>query len=644
MTKRFLINNITFFIYCFFSFLLELTTVAMTTNTFFISKPWLYLLGLLLTFFIYNFISHTAIKRWFLLVLLILQCIANLGCVILFENTGTVFDFSMLSLLKETADFAGTVSVNYLYIVYIILLTIVYLLCVSVLSKKADKMYSMNKLIAGMFAVIVIASQGAYLINTNKVSEKTFINNLYVDTNDKYALYGASSNFINEMSKMLFFNKYNELSYKEIENYIYENINEKTEYFGVSKDNNLVTILVESFEWFSFISDSNVYPNGANLNDEKLNALYPNLRKFYNMSVIMNNHYSENKTDMSEDEALLGVYPSNEYINYGYSNNKFATSITNSLRLVDETITSSFFHNNKAQFYNRGNVVSSLGYENLYFIDKMEENGVTNYMNNKEETLMNKDSEMFSYMKDYMFPSNKRFNTHITTISMHGNYSYRSNMEEYHKLINSLDINIENDYLKNYMVSVMDFDKAVGIMLDDLENKGLLDNTTIVMFADHNTYMSDLSPYVKDINNYNHSNYTELYRVPLMIYDSNIGHKVINKFTTTYDIVPTVLDLFGINYYTNLYYGNPIFSDNESVLYTKAFDVFITDKLLFSNINNLLYKSNDVTSEYIVNTENKCKDLLKKIYYTNHIFYYDYFNNNSNYSNYITHFNSLNNK
>ena len=248
MTKRFLINNITFFIYCFFSFLLELTTVAMTTNTFFISKPWLYLLGLLLTFFIYNFISHTTIKRWFLLVLLILQCIANLGCVILFENTGTVFDFSMLSLLKETADFAGTVSVNYLYIVYIILLTIVYSLCVSVLSKKADKIYSMNKLIASMFVVIVISSQGAYLINTNKVSEKTFINNLYVDTNDKYALYGASSNFINEMSKMLFFNKYNELSYKEIENYIYENINEKTEYFGVSKDNNLVTILVESFE------------------------------------------------------------------------------------------------------------------------------------------------------------------------------------------------------------------------------------------------------------------------------------------------------------------------------------------------------------------------------------------------------------
>ena len=129
-----------------------------------------------------------------------------------------------------------------------------------------------------------------------------------------------------------------------------------------------------------------------------------------------------------------------------------------------------------------------------------------------------------------------------------------------------------------------------------------------------------------------------------MIYDSNIGHKVINKFTTTYDIVPTVLDLFGINYYTNLYYGNPIFSDNESVLYTKAFDVFITDKLLFSNINNLLYKDNNVTNEYVSDIENKCKDLLKKIYYTNHLFYYDYFNNNANYSSYITHFNSLNNK
>lgn len=644
MTKKFFINNIAFLVYCFFSFLLEITTIAMTTNTFFMSKPWLYLLGLLLTFFVYNFISHKAIKRWYLLILLILQCVANLGCVILFENTGTIFDFSMLSLLKETADFAGTVSVNYLYIVYIVLLISVYCLCVNILGKKADDHYCIHKLISGMFAIIAIASQGAYLIDTNKMSEDAFINNLYVDTNDKYALYGASSNFINEMSKMLFFNKYNELSNKEIEDYIYENKNIKTNYFGVSKDNNLVTILVESFEWFSFISDSNVYPNGANLNDEKLDILYPNLRKFYNMSVVMNNHYSENKTDMSEDEALLGVYPSNEYINYGYSSNKLSTSIASSLKLTDENITSNFFHNNKSGFYNRGKVVSSLGYENLYFINEMEENGVTNYMNSKKETLMNKDSEMFYYMKDFMFPSDKRFNTHITTISMHGDYSYRSNMEEYHNIIDSLNINIENSYLKNYMAAVMDFDKAIGIMLNDLESKDLLDKTTIIMFADHNTYMSSLSNYVKDINSYGNDNYTELYRVPLMIYDPNIDHTIINKFTTTYDIVPTVLDLFGINYYTNLYYGNSIFSDVESVLYTKAFDVFITDKLLFSNINNLLYKDNDVSSEYIDEIENKSKELLRKIYYTNHIFYYDYFNNNANYSNYVSHFNSINSK
>lgn len=644
MTKKFFINNIAFFVYCFFSFLLEITTIAMTTNTFFISKPWLYLLGLLLTFFVYNFISTKSIKRWLLLILLILECIANLGCVILFENTGTVFDFSMLSLLKETADFAGTVSVNYLYIVYIVLLISVYCLCVNILGKKSDDNYCINKLIYGILVVIAVASQGAYLIDTNKINEKTFINNLYVDTNDKYALYGASSNFINEMSKMLFFNKYNELSNKEIEDYIYENRNTKTSYFGVSKDNNLVTILVESFEWFSFISDSNVYPNGANLSDEQLDILYPNLRKFYNMSVVMNNHYSENKTDMSEDEALLGVYPSNEYINYGYYNNKLSTSIASSLKLIDKSITSNFFHNNKSGFYNREKVVSSLGYESLYFINEMQENGVTNYMSFKEETLMNKDSDMFYYMKDFMFPSNKRFNTHITTISMHGDYSYRSNMEEYHKITDNLNINIENSYLRNYMAAVMDFDKAIGIMLNDLESKNLLDKTTIVMFADHNTYMSNLSNYVKDIYNYNNDNYTELYRVPLMIYDPNIDHTIINKFTTTYDIVPTVLDLFGINYYTNLYYGNSIFSDVESVLYTKAFDVFITDKLLFSNINNLLYKDNNVSSEYINEIENKSKDLLRKVYYTNHIFYYDYFNNSSNYSSYISRFNSINNQ
>ena len=58
-------------------------------------------------------------------------------------------------------------------------------------------------------------------------------------------------------------------------------------------------VLVESFEWFSF-RNSEEYPNGLGLTDKELEYLFPNLTKFYNESVIMNNFHSREKTDISE--------------------------------------------------------------------------------------------------------------------------------------------------------------------------------------------------------------------------------------------------------------------------------------------------------------------------------------------------------
>lgn len=643
--RMFLKNNISYFIYFIFSIIIELSTVFIISDKMFISSPYIGFTILGIIFGVYNLMKSNKAKNIMLSILLFLQFALCLVFVVVYDNTGTMFDFNMLRLISSNNNFVVTITINYWFIVYEILLFTLFILLIVHFRKYSDKYYRCNfSLITACICLTVfLISHISVIISTNKISEEKFMNSLYRDTHDKYALYGSSSNAINELYKMAFFNNYNKLSSQQIDSYIYEEISSPSPMFGVSNGNNLVTILVESFEWFGFISDEEVYPEGANLSDEKLDALFPNLRSFYNMSVVMNNHYSENKTDMSEDEALLGVYPNSDYINYSFENNTMPSAIANVFKMDDQNIESNLFHNNDITFYNRGEFTPHLGYDNLYSIDDMVENGATNYMKDAslEGLVMNLDSEMFESMKDKMFLTNQRFNTHITTVTMHGNYVYRKNIEPYYEKMKELNVVIENDHLKNYMAYVMDFDKAIGIMMDDLENKGLLDNTTIVIFSDHNCYMNHLTNQVKDIYNY-YNNYTELFRVPLMIYDPNIEHQIVNKFTTTYDIAVTILDMFGFNYYTNMYYGNSIFSDEESVLYSKALDVFITDKLFFSNINNLLYKDNDASDEYIKEVENKCKQLLKKIYYTNHIFDYDYFKNSDNYLKYISNFESIN--
>lgn len=644
--RLFLKNNISYLIYFIFSIIIELSTVFVISDKLFISSPFIGLTILGVIFSIYNLMKSRKAKNITLSILLLLQFILCLVFVVVYDNTGTMFDFNMLRLISSNNNFVVTITIDYWFIVYEVLLYVLFILLMTSFNKYSDKYYrcrfSLLTSYLCLFAFLV--SHISIVVCTNKISEEKFMNSLYEDTNDKYALFGSSANAINELYKMAFFNNYNKLSNEEITEYIYKEVSSPTSMFGVSSNNNLVTILVESFEWFAFISDTEAYPEGANLSEEKLDALFPNLRKFYNMSVVMNNHYSENKTDMSEDEALLGVYPNSDYINYSFESNTMPSAIANVFKMNDENIENNLFHNNDITFYNRGEFTPNLGYDNLYSIDDMVNNGATNYMKDAslDGLVMNLDSEMFESMKDNMFPMNKRFNTHITTVTMHGDYVYRNNIEPYYKKMDDLGIVIKNNHLKNYMAYVMDFDKAIGIMLDDLESKNLLENTTIVIFSDHNCYMNHLTNQVKDIYSYNNANYNDLFRVPLMIYDPNIEHQIINKFTTTYDITATILDMFGFNYYTNMYYGSPIFSDEESVLYSKALDVFITDKLFFSNINNILYKAKGTSDEDIKEVEEKCKKLLKKIYYTNHIFDYDYFSDNDNYSKYVSNFESIN--
>lgn len=635
--KRFLKNNINFLVYFAFSIILELSSLFAITGFLFLKSPWFSLTILGIVFALCNIIKRRSLKNLVLSICLCIQSIICLFCLILYENTGTLFDFSMINLAGETAKFMGTTSINYIFIIYLVLLIIFFMLLTGYLNKYQDKYYRCSLSVATSLICLIVSvvTHGSLLFIQNTNSQEKFMNSLYADSNAKYVNLGGTGNFINELYKMAFFNKYADLTFDEIENYIYEDVASTSVKHGISSGNNLITILVESLEWFAFVSDPTIYPNGANLDEEALDKLYPNIRNFYNMSTIMENHYSQDKTDISEDEALLGIYPSSDYINYGFPSNNLVTSIASSIKLTDNTVETNFFHNNDASFYNRKNISKNMGYDNLYFIEEMTKYGVTNYMSPSSlatSTEMNLDSEMIEKMKDKMFLTDKRFVTHITSISMHGGYVYRENMQKWYDKLDSLNINIKDERLKNYLVYVMEFDYALGLMLDDLQTKGLLENTTIVLFSDHNTYLSDLTYYVKDIERteYNHKKYNELFRVPLMIYDANLGHQIINKFTTTYDITPTILDMFGINYYSNLYYGNSIFNEEESVIYSRAFDVFITDKLYFSNINNILYRSN-ASEEYINNVEEKCLNILKKIYYTNHLFSYDFFKDMTNY-------------
>lgn len=533
-------------------------------------------------------------------------------------------------------------------------------------------------------ATLVISFVSYFPQNTDKYEEM-----VYGKSTSVYASYGMLGNLVGEIGLAIRGDK-STMTNQQIENFIY-NENKKSQptfihnagYMGKGK--NVVVILSESFEWYSFMNSQAYYevPNALKFTDEQLAQLYPNLTRFYNESVVATNFHAREKTDAAETISILGSYPTEKYISYDYCDNSMPQTLPNVLKTLDTNIQTRSFHNGYKDFYNRITTHESFGFESLTDMNDMEKTAdelykaekaaleemgaskeeidalkpiFTDYWDKYDE--MNLDSEMFNLCRDEMFPKDKRFYTYITTISMHGAYYERRNLAaERAEVEKVLGVNLPNtsdtqaNILLHYMVTAKEFDDAIGVMYDDLESKGILDDTIILMFGDHNAYYNELSNYVKDIDGYDtERKFTDMYKVPLMVRADGLVEvlenkkmgRFIDKFTCTADIVPTLFDLLGITYFTNMYYGHSIFdytvTDNgaeygntytpvESVLYSRSYDIFAFDGIVGRSVKTYLYKQESLAQSRIDTYEREAKTLVEKIKYCDYIFKQDYFAN-----------------
>ena len=635
-------------IYFVYAVLIEMIAVFAVEGNPFISNPSIFL-GLLFAIMGIALIFKSNRKRFvFCAVFLVIQAVADLGFAVVYDMTGQYFDYGMLNLRNDAFGILESIPMNFIAF-YSAMFFCIFFVIYGMRTIKRNKMAEYttklkSSYIGLMLAGIILMSVSLYANNSEKVDkyEKLLTNK----QGSNYSSFGIIGNTINEFSKGLIFTKTEFLPSEDIDSYIYSEVSEPTEYFGISKDKNVVVVLVESFEWFSFIKNDE-YPNGLNLSEEDVKYLFPNITKFYNESVIMNNFHSKEKTDISETLSILGSYPTEAYVNYDFSDNTIPNTVPNLLQsLSDEDIQMRSFHDGFKSFYNREKTHAAFGFESLTDMYDMydisselvksgqaSETTMHDYMSNGERNL---DSEMINTCKDMMFPADKRFYTYITTITMHGIYYERDNLADKMKKLREVytpsdEKDAMEQVLVNYVTTVMEFDEALGIMMDDLEQKGLLENTTIILFGDHNSYYQQLSNYVKDIEDYDTDNYfTDLYKVPLMIYDSNLEPQIIDKFTCTADIVPTVLDLLGIRTYSNMFYGNSVFSSKESVLYSRAYGVFVGEGVVGRSMNSILYKSKNMSDEYMRYFNEESSNLVTKIKYCDQLFYQNYFGNEKN--------------
>ncbi|MBO5277375.1 MAG: sulfatase-like hydrolase/transferase, partial [Clostridia bacterium] len=196
-----------------------------------------------------------------------------------------------------------------------------------------------------------------------------------------------------------------------------------------------------------------------------------------------------------------------------------------------------------------------------------------------------------------------------------------------------------------YMTTGLELDHMLACMKRELQTRKseitgepLWNDTVIVLFGDHNAYYQEMSNYVKGIPDINaERKFTDLYNVPLMIRDQDLTarlteeERVVEKFTCTADIVPTLLDMLGIRYYTNMYYGHSVFSNEQSVLYSRAYDNFIGDGIIRRSAKSPLYEYDGLTetgvnvADTVWAFEQEATALVQRIKYCDYIFKQDHF-------------------
>ena len=333
-----------------------------------------------------------------------------------------------------------------------------------------------------------------------------------------------------------------------------EEPSKKNEYTGMFEGKNLIVLVGESF---------------SNIAIDK--ELTPNLYKLYKEGFQFDNFYtpvfpvSTADGEYITDTSLIpkeGVWSFKEivgnYMPYSYAN------VFGNLGY-----TSNAYHNHTATYYERHKYIDTMGYNSYLAVGTgLEKRMYTGLWPNSDYEMIDVTTN------DYI--NNNKFLAYYMTVSGHLNYTKIGNcmVDRNWSLVKDLPY---TDKAKSYIAANIELDKAVGELLKNLEEAGKLEETVIVISGDHYPYGLTLDE-INELSTYKRDDTFEKYRMPLLIWSGSMKKPIkVEKIGSSLDILPTVLNLFGVEYDSRLLIGKDILSDSKPLVIFSDRS-FITDK------------------------------------------------------------------
>lgn len=422
-------------------------------------------------------------------------------------------------------------------------------------------------------------------------------------------------------------------AYKEINDFYDDNITKhvKNEYTDIFKDKNVIAIHAESMQQVLM----NMKING--------NEVTPNLNKLIASGIYFDNFYSQVSFGTSSDTeftlatSLLPVSSGTVFINY--SNREYA-SLYKELKNKNYYIFS--MHANTGDFWNRNIMHQKLGYDDFYDKASYKIDEEIGFGLSDRSFIKQSVDKIKEIKKDH-----KKFYGTLITLSNHTPFDYNELFGDFPVTITKNGKEypfVKDTKLGNYFVSAHYADAQLGLLVELLEKEGIMDDTIIMIYGDHDARIS--TSLWNKYYNYDYKtngilkesdpNYEELdyywqelnRKVPLIIWSNDKA--IQNKYSKTihtamgmYDVSPTLGNMLGVR---NKYaLGSDVINKSDNLVPFPNGN-FVTNYVYYNDNKEeyKLLKNVPLSESYIKRNKDKTQ---KYIDISNDIIVYNYFGN-----------------
>ena len=344
----------------------------------------------------------------------------------------------------------------------------------------------------------------------------------------------------------------------------------ENQYTGLFKGKNLILITAEAFT--------------KQVIDPKLT---PTLYRMATKGIQFTDYYQPawgGSTTTGEFSNVVGMIPSTGgmCMNQAVRQDLF---LTMGHQLQKLGYFSAAYHNHNANFYDRNKTHTHLGYDHFY----------ARYGGLEGITPIWPESDL--EMIDVTVPQyidHQPFSIYYMTVSGHCGYSLKENAQsrKNYDLVKDLDY---VEAVKCYLASQLELEKAMTSLIKQLEDAGIADDTVIVIGTDHYPYGLERSTTWKNTADY----ICELYGVEkmdrftrdsnaLIIWSGCLEDMDLKVEEPVYslDILPTLSNLFGVEYDSRLLVGRDVFSGEIPLVLWPDYS-WKTDKGTYDATNGL---------------------------------------------------------